>query len=130
MQNTLDFKVQYCDTDAYGVVWHGSYLRWMEAGRVELLFDYGVEIHKLQQEQDIVMPVVELDIKYKNSAKLMDEITLVTKIEELSKTSVTFLQEIFLKENGKLCTSARVKAVSLKSGKIMRTVDEFFKEKV
>lgn len=127
MENILDFKVQYCDTDAYGVVWHGSYLRWMEAGRVELLFDCGLEIHKLQQEQNIVMPVVEIDIKYKHSAKLMDNIVLKTRIEELSKTSVIFVQEIFLKETGKLCTSARVKAVSLKDGKIMKTVDEMLK---
>ena len=40
MENVLNFKVQYADTDAYGVVWHGSYLRWMEEGRVKLLEDY------------------------------------------------------------------------------------------
>ena len=33
MDSTLNFKVQYSDTDAYKVAWHGSYLRWMEAGR-------------------------------------------------------------------------------------------------
>ncbi len=40
----LEYKVQYADTDAYGVVWHGTYLRWMEAGRVEWLFSKGVEL--------------------------------------------------------------------------------------
>lgn len=130
MENVLNFKVQYADTDAYGVVWHGSYLRWMEEGRVELLEDYGLKIDKLQKEQDVIMPVIELDIKYKYSAKLMDKIVLKTKIIELTKTTVTFLQEIFIKETNKLSVSAIVKATALKGGRVMRSVDEFFKEKV
>ena len=117
IENTMNFKVQYADTDAYGVVWHGSYLRWMEEGRVELLEDYGLKIDKLQHEDDVVMPVIELDIKYKYSAKLMDEIVLKTKIIDLTKTTVTFLQEIFIKETNKLCTSATVRATALKGGR-------------
>ena len=130
IENTMNFKVQYADTDAYGVVWHGSYLRWMEEGRVELLEDYGLKIDKLQHEDDVVMPVIELDIKYKYSAKLMDEIVLKTKIIDLTTTTVTFLQEIFIKETNKLCTSATVRATALKGGRVMRSVDEFFKERV
>lgn len=35
MKNIIEQKVFYSDTDAYGVVWHGAYLRWLEMGRVE-----------------------------------------------------------------------------------------------
>ena len=35
MTFTNEFRVYYADTDAYGVVWHGTYLRWLEAGRIE-----------------------------------------------------------------------------------------------
>ena len=110
IENTMNFKVQYADTDAYGVVWHGSYLRWMEEGRVELLEDYGLKIDKLQHEDDVVMPVIELDIKYKYSAKLMDEIVLKTKIIDLTKTTVTFFAGNFYKRNKQTlhkCNSAR-----------------------
>ena len=34
MKNILEEKVYYADTDAYGVVWHGTYLRWMEKGKL------------------------------------------------------------------------------------------------
>ncbi len=129
MQSLLEFKVQYFDTDAYGVVWHGSYLRWMEIGRVDLLEKYGLQIEKLQNEKNVVMPVIELDIKYKHGAKLMDEVVLLTKIIEKTRTSVTFLQEISLKNSGKICTSATVKATALKDGRVQRNVDEFFVEK-
>lgn len=130
MKNKLEFQVQYADTDAYGVVWHGAYLRWMEQGRVEYLFERGIEIQKLQYEKNIVMPVVELDIKYKMSAKLMDKIVLETSVIELSKTSVKFLQEISLKETGKICTSAVVRATSLQNGKIMKNLDELLNGEV
>ena len=130
IENIMRFKVQYADTDAYGVMWHGSYLRYMEMGRVELLEDYGIKIDKLQKEQDVIMPVIELDIKYKFSAKLMDECVLRTKIIDLTKTTVTFLQEIYVEDTQKLCTSATVRATALKSGRISREVDEYFKERV
>ena len=32
MKHTDELRVYYADTDAYGVVWHGAYLRWLEAG--------------------------------------------------------------------------------------------------
>ena len=129
IENIMRFKVQYADTDAYGVMWHGSYLRYMEMGRVELLEDYGIKIDKLQKEQDVIMPVIELDIQYKFSAKLI-ECVLRTKIIDLTKTTVTFLQEIYIEDTQKLCTSATVRATALKSGRILREVDEFFKERV
>ncbi len=130
IENIMRFKVQYADTDAYGVMWHGAYLRYMEMGRVELLEDYGIKIDKLQKEQDVIMPVIELDIQYKSSAKLMDECVLRTKIIDLTKTTVTFLQEIYIEDTKKLSTSATVRATALKGGKISRHVDEFFKERV
>ncbi len=130
IENIMKFKVQYSDTDAYSVMWHGAYLRYMEMGRVELLEDYGIKIDKLQKEHDVIMPVIELDIKYKYSAKLMDRCVLKTKIIELTKTTVTFLQEIFVEDTQKLCTSAVVRATALEHGKISRQVDEYFKERV
>ena len=45
-KSSLEFKVQYSDTDSYKVAWHGRYLRWMEAGRVDWLYLIGVDIKK------------------------------------------------------------------------------------
>ena len=55
MKHTFEQKVYYSDTDAYGVVWHGSYLRWLEMGRVEYCEDLGLNLIELEK-QDIVMP--------------------------------------------------------------------------
>ena len=88
--STLNFKVQYADTDAYGVAWHGSYLRWMEAGRIDVLYKNNIDIKKLDEENGIIMPVIELNVKYKKSAKLMDDVVVKTKVLEKTSFYVVF----------------------------------------
>ena len=76
----------------YGVVWHGTYLRWMEAGRVEWLFSKGVRIDELARDFGIVMPVVDINIKYKFPAKLLNNVIVSTTVKEFSAVSITFSQ--------------------------------------
>ena len=102
MENKIEYKVQYADTDAYGVVWHGTYLRWMEAGRVEWLFQNGIRIDEMARDFGIVMPVVEINIKYKYPAKLMNNVVVSTVVKSFTCASVTFEQVIKIKETGKI----------------------------
>ena len=44
MKNIFETKVYYSDTDAYGVVWHGAYLRWLEKGRADLCNTLGLDL--------------------------------------------------------------------------------------
>lgn len=127
IESTLNFKVQYADTDAYKVAWHGSYLRWMEAGRVDLLYLNGVDIKELDEKEGIVMPVVDISIKYKQSARLLDDITVKTKVVEISNPYVIFEQTIENKE-GLVYTSATVKGVAVQNGKIVRNLKKILKE--
>ncbi len=125
MENNLEYLVQYADTDAYGVVWHGTYLRWMEAGRVGWLLDKGIRIDELARDFGIVMPVVDIKIKYKYPAKLMNNVVVTTSVKEYSNASVTFEQTIKIKETGKICTIAEVRATATdKNGKIIRNLPD------
>lgn len=121
IESKLNFKVQYGDTDAYKVAWHGSYLRWMEAGRVDLLALNGIDIKKLDEEQGTVMPVVEINIKYKRSATLLEDVIVNTKITEIKNPYVVFEQIITNKE-GEVFTEATVKGVAVCKGKLVRDV--------
>lgn len=123
MESILKFKVNYADTDAYKVAWHGSYLRWMEEGRVDVLALYGVDIKKLDEDFGIVMPVVELNIKYKQSAKLLDTVVVRTKLIEITNVYAVFEQTVE-SENGEIYTTATVKGVGIKEGKIIRNLKE------
>ena len=94
MEHAFKQKVFYSDTDAYGVVWHGSYLRWLEMGRVMLCEEAGYKLSELVKE-NIILPVVNLNIAYKNSAKLDDIVTIKTNIIETGRFYITFNQKIF-----------------------------------
>ena len=120
----LKNKVYYSDTDAYGVVWHGSYLRWLEAGRVEWCEMLGHNLIELES-QDIVMPVVNLNVRYKASAKLNDNIIIETKISKFNGLSVTFAQTIKSADTLKTFIEAEVDVVAVsKTGKLYRRMPE------
>ncbi len=124
--STLNFKVQYADTDAYGVAWHGSYLRWMEAGRIDVLYKNNIDIKKLDEENGIKMPVIELNVKYKKSAKLMDDVVVKTKVLEKTSFYVVF-EQIVQSVGGETFIEGTVKGVCVKNGKILRSLEEIFK---
>ena len=124
MKHAFKQKVYYSDTDAYGVVWHGSYLRWLEMGRVNLCSNMGSTLIELEK-QDIVLPVAEINIKYKNSARLDDTVLISTEIVEKSRCSITFLQTITDENEEKTYIEATVKVVAInKSGKLYRSLPE------
>lgn len=124
MKNILEQKVYYSDTDAYGVVWHGSYLRWMEMGRVELCEKAGLNLINLEA-QDIAMPVTNMNVRYKASARLNDVVVIETSIKEISPIRVTFEQIIRNKADGKLFIKAEFEVVAIHNdGSIYRKLPE------
>lgn len=66
---SIEFEVQFYDVDSMRVVWHGSYVKYLEVARCELLkkFNYNY----LQMEQSgYLWPIVDMRLKYVASAKL------------------------------------------------------------
>ena len=124
MKHIFEQKVFYSDTDAYGVVWHGSYLRWLEMGRVGVCEMLGHNLIDLK-DKDIVLPVVNLNVKYKMSAKLNDVVVTETEISEFNGFTVKFKQIIRSKETGKVCIDAEVSVVAIdNNGKLYRKMPE------
>lgn len=124
MKHAFNTKVFYSDTDAYGVVWHGNYLRWLEMGRTYVCETAGLKLSELET-QDIVLPIAELNIKYKNSAKLDDNLTIITEIIEHGKFYITFHQTILDEKQEKTYIEATVKVVAIhKDGKLYRSLPE------
>ena len=53
-------------TDHAGVMWHGSYLNFLEEGRIDALNKVGMPYSKLSKE-GFEIPVISINIKYKIS---------------------------------------------------------------
>lgn len=116
MKHIFEQRVFYADTDSYGVVWHGSYLRWMEMGRVYWTEAAGFNLIDLKENYDIVIPVAGVNIRYKMSAKVDDIIVVETELLSFNGLSAVFRQIIKNKETGKVYTEAGVTIVAVSKG--------------
>lgn len=123
--HTFEQRVFYADTDSYGIVWHGSYLRWMEMGRVYWTEMQGIKLENLRHEHDIVIPVANINIKYKMSAKINDNMIIKTELQSFNGLSAVFKQVISDKESGKIYIEAEVTIVCVnQEGKLYRKVPQ------
>ena len=69
MKHIYEVKVFHADTDCYGIVWHGTYLRFFEQARCEFAATTSTSM-KVLEENNILTPLVEINVKYKQSAKI------------------------------------------------------------
>lgn len=82
-------RVRYAETDQMGVVYYANYAIYYEVARVETLRALGTT-YKAMEDSGVMLPVLELKIKYIRSAKYDDELTIVTTIEEMPNTRIRF----------------------------------------
>lgn len=87
-------RVYWEDTDAGGVVYHASYLRFMERGRTEFLRERGIHQSVLQQESGATFVVAEMNIRFRQPAKLDDELVVETTATDLGGASLVLLQKV------------------------------------
>jgi len=120
-------KIYHSDTDCYNVVWHGAYLKWLEAGRVEFCEKAGIKFCELEK-MHILLPVVDLNIRYKSPALLFDELEIKTYLLELKKTSMVFGHEIFCTNRNILIINASSTIVATQEGKLIRKLPSYIYE--
>ena len=108
MYETLtQIRVRYAETDQMNVVYYGNYAQYFEVGRVESIRNLGIT-YKDIEASGVIMPVVEMHVKYLRSARYDDLLTIKTTLRELPVDhKIEFYQEVF-NESGKLLTSGKV----------------------
>ena len=130
MRNIFETNIYYADTDAYGVVWHGAYLRWLEKGRCDFSEALGFNLAELVK-QDIALPVANMNVKFKASAKLNDKLVVETWISKLTPLCVTFSQSIKNKETEQVYVLADFDVVAVNNqGKLYRRIPEILSTKL
>lgn len=124
MKHEFKQRIYYADTDAYGVVWHGSYLRLMEAARVEFCSAIGIDLVALKNN-NIAIPVTNINIRYKSSAVIDEHIVVETSLTKLTQLVATFTQIIKNAETNQIHAQAEVDVVAVNNeGKIYRKMPD------
>lgn len=114
-------RVQPHHTDYLGVVWHGTYIAWLEEARVECLRSIGVSYADLVA-LGCDLPVVELSVRYHRSLKLGSAAVVKTRMAEVTGVRINWDYVITSADFQELYLTARVTLVALdrEQGKIMR----------
>ncbi len=96
----VKLRVRYSETDKMNYVYHGNYPQYYEVGRVEWLRSLGMSYRQLEEE-GIIMPVIEMHLKFIAPAYYDEELTIRATVKELPNTRIRFYYEVF-NESGKL----------------------------
>ncbi|WP_133407262.1 tol-pal system-associated acyl-CoA thioesterase [Parashewanella tropica] len=112
-------SIYYEDTDAGGVVYHSNYLNFFERARTEWLKHIGIQQTQLLQN-DIAFVVKHCEIDFKIAAKFEQNLTVVSKIIDSRKTSLTFHQTLIDEQENCYC-EAKVVVVCVKLNKMRPT---------
>ena len=87
-------RVYFEDTDLSGIVYHANYLRYMERARSDMLRLAGIDQRAAMESGEGAWAVTDLAIKYRNPAKLDDDLTVVSTVEAVRDASVIIAQRI------------------------------------
>jgi acyl-CoA thioester hydrolase len=87
-------RVYWEDTDAGGVVYHASYLRFMERARSEWLRGMGINQSLVKENTGLAFLVREMQIDFLRAALLDDELAVSVEVKERRAASILFAQTI------------------------------------
>jgi acyl-CoA thioester hydrolase len=73
LEHRCRIEVRYAETDMMGVVYHGSYLPWLEVARTALLATEGLPYRELEKE-GFFLPVIEVALRYRKPARYADTV--------------------------------------------------------
>ena len=91
--NEAKIRVRYGETDQMGVVYHANYAVYFEVGRTEWLREFGLSYSGMEAS-GIMMPVISLSVKYKNSAHYDDVLKVKTTLKKMPTASIEFEYEL------------------------------------
>ena len=97
-------KVRYAETDQMGVVHHGNYAKYLEIARIDWLEKIGIS-YKSMEKNGIMLPVYEMNFKFKKSAFFDDQLKIFTSLRQRPDVKIIFDYKIY-NQDGELLTTA------------------------
>ena len=104
-------RVYWEDTDAGGIVYHASYVRFMERARTEWLRTIGIDQAALRERERIQFTVVDMQIAWKRAAVFDDALEVTAELTEMRGVSFLFRQQVLRGEQ--VLAEATVRAAAI-----------------
>jgi len=98
VSSTQTIRVRYDEVDKMGYVYHGNYAKYFHMSRTSLMRKIGI-CDKTLESQNIIMPVIEINIKYLKPVFYDDQIRIKTYLNDLSGIKLTFHHLVLNEQN-------------------------------
>lgn len=106
-------RVYWEDTDGGGVVYHASYVRFLERARTEWLRSLGIGQQALRESQDVVFVVRSMQLDFLAPARLDDELVATVELAGRRRASLEFVQTLVRTGDAQLLVQAKVLAACI-----------------
>lgn len=118
----LPVRVYWEDTDAGGIVYHASFIRFMERGRTETLRALGLEQGDLREKHGLLYVVRRMEIDFRAPGKFDLALGVHTSLTRLGAASLDLMQ--LVRHGGTILAEARVRCACIDAeGKPKRAPD-------
>ena len=101
MEAATKIITRYSESDQMGIIYHSNYAVWFEAGRTDFFKKIGFSYKEIEG-RGILLPLYEMNCKFKSPARYEDEITIKTSLKEITKVRVIFSYKVINDLDGKL----------------------------
>ena len=117
-KSETQLRVRYAETDQMNVVYYGNYAQYFEVGRVESIRQLGYT-YKMLEANGVIMPVVEMNVRYLRPATYDELLTIRSQIRELPQGyQMEFYQEVYNEQEKLLAIMQSTANALVKAGKI------------
>jgi acyl-CoA thioester hydrolase len=117
----LPVRVYYEDTDFSGFCYHGSYVRFFERGRTELLRMAKVAQSDLHEADGFAFVVRRMCLDYLKPARMDDELVIETRVRDMRGATMILDQAVL--RGGEILVTAEVTVAATKKGRAVRIPD-------
>jgi len=119
----MNIRIYYEDTDAAGVVYHASYLKFFERARTEYFRERGLGVAELA-DAGFVFPVIRMEIDFKAPALHDELVSIITRPERVGGSSFTVRQQVVRPSDGRLLVEAQVTLACISPHRKARRIPE------
>ena len=104
LEGEIHIRPRYNEVDQMGYVYHDNYVTYCHQARTELLRKLGIHDNKLEK-QNIMLPVISMDLKYHKPAGYDELLTIRTRITDIPTTRFNFEFEIRNEKSELVCSA-------------------------
>lgn len=123
-EDTIQIRIYWEDTDAGGIVYHASHVRFFERGRTEFLRALGLSQTDLAAEgPGLLFAVRRMEIDYLKASRLDDLLSVTTRVCSIGGARLT-LKQVLARGDEEIATAVVTVVGITREGRARRIPDD------